>query len=149
LPVHKEPPKMGGDYPLVMAGGHTRWSIHSIWRDQDHMPRLQRGEPVVYLNAEHARQRGISDHDYVRVWDDVGAFVARARPTGAIRTRQVHIYHAWGPDQLRGGSSDQYISPRPIKITQRVSGYGQLRWGPSYYDPDQNDRDTRVEITKV
>ncbi|MEE8385736.1 MAG: molybdopterin-dependent oxidoreductase, partial [Dehalococcoidia bacterium] len=31
LPVHKEAPPAGGDYPLRMTGGHTRWSIHSIW----------------------------------------------------------------------------------------------------------------------
>jgi len=149
LPVHKEPPKPGGDHPFTLTGGHTRWSIHSIWRDQNLMLQLQRGEPVVYLNTEDARQRGIADHDYVRVSNDVGAFVARAKPTGAMRPKQVHIYHAWEPYHFRGGSSDQHICPSPLKITQLVSGYGQLHWGPSYYDPDQNDRDTRVDITKV
>jgi nitrate reductase alpha subunit len=29
LPRHKENPKMGGDYPLVMTTGHNRWSIHA------------------------------------------------------------------------------------------------------------------------
>ena len=33
LPVHKEPPMAGGDYPLRLTGGHTRWSIHATWRD--------------------------------------------------------------------------------------------------------------------
>ena len=33
LPVHKDPPTAGGRYPLTLTGGHTRWSIHSAWRD--------------------------------------------------------------------------------------------------------------------
>ncbi|HUI26085.1 MAG TPA: molybdopterin-dependent oxidoreductase, partial [Candidatus Kryptonia bacterium] len=54
LPVHKPPPQAGGDYPLVLSGGHTRWSIHSTWRDQRPLLRLQRGEPVVYINDRDA-----------------------------------------------------------------------------------------------
>ena len=55
LPVHKEPPKAGGDHPLLLTGGHTRWSIHAIWRDSSLMLRLQRGEPVVYVSVKDAR----------------------------------------------------------------------------------------------
>jgi nitrate reductase alpha subunit len=29
LPVHKDDPPIGGDYPLILTGGHTRWSIHA------------------------------------------------------------------------------------------------------------------------
>jgi nitrate reductase alpha subunit len=32
LPVHKEPPKAGGDFPIRLTGGHTRWSIHALSR---------------------------------------------------------------------------------------------------------------------
>ncbi|MFI5367342.1 MAG: molybdopterin-dependent oxidoreductase, partial [Candidatus Binatia bacterium] len=41
LPTYKPPPTAGGDYPLVLSGGHTRWSIHSQWRDQRALLRLQ------------------------------------------------------------------------------------------------------------
>ncbi|HET9476572.1 MAG TPA: molybdopterin-dependent oxidoreductase, partial [Dehalococcoidia bacterium] len=30
LPRHKEPPRMGGDYPLRLTSGHSRWSIHAL-----------------------------------------------------------------------------------------------------------------------
>jgi DMSO reductase family type II enzyme molybdopterin subunit len=149
LPVAKGPPLMGGNFPFTMTCGHTRWSIHSIWRDQNLMLQLQRGEPVVYLNEADARERGIADHDWVRVSNDLGSFLARAKPTGSIRPKQVHIYHAWEPYQFRGGSSDQYLSPSPIKVTQLVTDYGHLRYGPAYYDVNQNDRDTRVNISKA
>lgn len=149
LPIHKEPPAAGGNYPFTLTGGHTRWSIHSIWRDQDLMLRLQRGEPVVFLNEAVARDRGIADHEYVRVWNDVGAFVARAKLTGSMHPRQVHIYHAWEPYQFRGGSSDQHLCPSPIKVTELTGGYGHLHRGVAYWDVNQVDRDTRVEVSKA
>jgi anaerobic selenocysteine-containing dehydrogenase len=50
LPVHKDPPYARSSFPLRINGGHTRWSIHAIWRDHDLMLRLQRGEPACFLN---------------------------------------------------------------------------------------------------
>jgi nitrate reductase alpha subunit len=149
LPTHKDPPAAGGDYPFTLTSGHTRWSIHSIWRDHTLMLRLQRGEPVIFVNNEDARQRGISDHDWVRVSNDLGSFVARAMPTGAIHPRQVHIYHAWEPFQFRTGMSHQSLVPSPIKPTQLVGDYGHLKWAFAYYEPNAVDRDTRVNITKL
>ena len=57
LPTHKDPPMSGGNYPLMLTGGHTRWSIHSSWRDDQLMLRQQRGEPVVYISREDAVER--------------------------------------------------------------------------------------------
>ena len=149
LPVYKEPPLAGGNHPFTMTGGHTRWSIHAIWRDHDLMLRLQRGEPIVFVNDKDAARRGIGDHDVVRVWNDIGAFEARAVPTGAIRPGQVHIFHAWEPFQFRNGTSHQSIIPSPIKVTQLVGDYGHLHWNYAHYEPNQVDRDTRVDIRKV
>ena len=61
LPVHKDPPTAGGRYPLQLTGGHTRWSIHSAWRDDKLMLRQQRGEPVAYMSTADAAARGIHD----------------------------------------------------------------------------------------
>ncbi len=55
LPVHKDNPAIVGNYPLQLTGGHTRWSIHSIWRDNDMMLGLQQGEPTMWVSAEDAR----------------------------------------------------------------------------------------------
>jgi DMSO reductase family type II enzyme molybdopterin subunit len=149
LPVHKDPPAAGGDHPFTLTGGHTRWSIHGLWRDHTQMLRLQRGEPVVLLNDRDAASKGIADHDAVRVWNDLGSFTARAKLAGAIRPGQVHIYHAWEPTQFRGGKSHQFLAPSPIKVTQLVGDYGHLHWGFDRYDPNQVDRDTRVDVAKA
>jgi nitrate reductase alpha subunit len=113
------------------------------------MLRLQRGEPVLYLNRREARERAIADHDLVRVWNDLGSFLARAKLTGAIRPGQLHILHAWEPYQFRGGKSHQFLAPSPIKVTQLVGDYGHLHWGFDRYDPNQVDRDTRVDVAKA
>jgi DMSO reductase family type II enzyme molybdopterin subunit len=149
LPAHKEPPAAGGAHPFTLTGGHTRWSIHAMWRDHRLMLRLQRGEPVVYLNAGEARARGIADHDLVRVRNDLGAFVARAKLSGAIRPAQAHIFHAWEPFQFRTGRSHQSLAPSPLKVTQLVGDHGHLRWGYAHYEPNQVDRDTRVDVEKL
>ena len=149
LPVHKDPPTAGGDHPFTMTSAHARWSIHSMWRDQALMLQLQRGEPVIYLNPSDASERGISEHDLVRVWNDVGEFVVRAKITPGIRPSQIHILHAWEPYQFRDGGCHQYVSPSPFKVTQLVTDYGQLHWAYAHYEPNQTDRDTRVDVERL
>ena len=146
LPTYKPPPMAGGDHPLVLSGGHTRWSIHSIWRDQQPMLRLQRGEPVVYVSVADAERRGIKDHDLVRVRNDLGAFVLHAKVAPYVRPGEVIVYHAWEPYQFRDGHSDHSIIPSPLKATSLVGDYGQLRWTYGHWEPNQVDRDTRVEV---
>jgi steroid C-25 hydroxylase alpha subunit len=149
LPVYKPPPAAGGNYPLVLGGGHTRWSIHSQWRDQRPLLRLQRGEPVIYLNERDAATRGIADHDLVRVRNDLGAFVLHAKIAHYVRPGQVLVYHAWEPYQFAGGRSDHAIIPSPFKATSLVGDYGHLHWSYAHWEPNQVDRDTRVEVERV
>ncbi len=149
LPTHKDPPAAGGDFPLTLTSAHTRWSIHAVWRDHALMLRLQRGEPAVLLNDGDARARGIGDHDLVHVSNDLASFTAHAKVAGAIRPGQVQLYHAWEPYQFRGGRSHQAVSPSPMKVTQLVGDYGQLHWGFARYEPNQVNRDTRVEVARA
>ena len=58
LPLHKENPPMGGDYPLVMTSGHSRWSIHSMNQSDRAMLGTHRGEPGVLVSVEDAATRG-------------------------------------------------------------------------------------------
>jgi nitrate reductase alpha subunit len=132
----------------VLTAGHTRWSIHAQWRDERLLLRLQRGEPVVYLNPSDCAARGIEDNDWIRVFNDVSSFEARAKPAGSIQPGQAHIYHAWEPYQFRGATSHQALSPSPIKPTQLVGDYGHLHWDYAHYEPNQVDRDTRVEVER-
>jgi nitrate reductase alpha subunit len=101
------------------------------------------------MNDAIARERAIEDHALVRVFNDLGAFEARVKRSGAIRPEQIHIFHGWEPYQFRGGMSHQSLAASPIKVTQLVGDYGHLHWGYAHYEPNQVDRDTRVDIARV
>lgn len=148
LPVHKEPPMAGGHYPLQLTCGHTRWSIHTAWRDVDILLRLQRGEPVIFVNPDDAKSRGIGDHDYAAVHNDVGEFVARVKLTPGIRPGQVHVYHAWLANQFVTGKSNDALAPSPMRVTNFAGKHGHVKSEVGWIDPTQNDRDTRVDLRK-
>jgi dimethylsulfide dehydrogenase subunit alpha/complex iron-sulfur molybdoenzyme family reductase subunit alpha len=75
--------KEASRYPLTFYTPHTRWGIHSNWRSNKYMLRLQRGEPAVHISPKLAASRGIRDGDLVRVFNGAGSFEARAR-VGAL-----------------------------------------------------------------
>jgi nitrate reductase alpha subunit len=146
LPVHKEPPLAGGAHPFTLTCGHTRWSIHTVWRDLDLLLQLQRGEPVIFVNPDDARARGLADGDYAGIFNDLGEFVSRVKLTAGMRPGQVHIYHAWDTRQFLTGRTNDSICPSPIKVTQLAGNHAHLRNEIGWFEPTQNDRDTRVDL---
>ncbi len=140
LPCHKEPPAAGGSYPLRLTGGHTRWSIHAIWRDQEYMLRLQRGEPVLYMNDRDARARGLDDH---------GAFEAVLKVSPAVQPGTVISYHAWEPLQFRHWKGHQEVVPSPIKPLHLVGDYGHLQHRMYYAEPAYTPRCVAVEVERA
>ena len=149
LPVHREPPKMGGDYPLRFTGGHARWGIHSLWRDNPLMLRMQRGEPLIYANPDDARKRGIEDNDYVEVFNDVGNFQCRVMITATMQPGQIHHYQGWETFQFRNGKSVSAVLATQLKPLQFVGNYGHLHYAPSYYQPNNVDRGTTVDMRVI
>ena len=149
LPVHKDNPPIGGDYPLQMTGGHARWSIHAAWRDSPLLLKLQQGEPVMYVSQQDARTRGIDDGDRVRVRNDVGSFEIRVKLAPVIRPGQVVIYHAWEPFQFSKHKSYQVITPTPMNPIQMAGGYTHLQPRGAVGQPGMNDRGVRVEMEKL
>jgi DMSO reductase family type II enzyme molybdopterin subunit len=149
LPVHKDNPDIGGDYPLHMTGGHNRWSIHASWRDSRDLLNLQRGEPVIFIGAEDARARGIRDGDRVRVFNDVGSFEIHAKVSPTVRPDQVIVYHAWEPYQFRKGRSHQSLIPSPMNPIHLAGGYFQLQPTLLMGEPGCPDRGTRVEVERA
>jgi len=146
LPVHKDPPTAGGRFPLTLTGGHTRWSIHSAWRDDALLLRLQRGEPVMYMSAVDAKARGIEDGQNVRVWNDLDSFQVMAKVSPALRPGQVTIYHAWDNFQFKGGKGFQNLIPTPLNPVELAGGQFHLRPMIICLQPSHTDRDTRVEV---
>jgi nitrate reductase alpha subunit len=146
LPTHKDSPKVGGDYPLMVTGGHARWSIHSQWRDSPMMLQQQRGEPLIHMNTDDAEKRNIKDGDQVRVYNDVDEFQIMAKVSPAIQPNQTIIYHAWENFQFKDGRGFQNLMTAPLNPVELAGGQFHLRPTNIMGSPSHFDRDTRVEV---
>jgi nitrate reductase alpha subunit len=149
LPSYQPPiPEDDKKYPLYWNTPHGRWSIHSTWRDNRYMLRLQRGVPHVYLNPEDARARGIEDGDWVRIFNQIGAAVCLCQVLPGEKAGRVTMYHGW--EKFLGFAEGGWQSLTYIKIkpTQLVGKYGHLQFRLNYWGPTGNNRDIKVEIEK-
>lgn len=147
LPVHKEP-QDDAAFPLYWNTPHGRWSIHSTWRDNRYMLRLQRGVPIVYIHPDDAQARGIADNDWVRVFNNSGEAVLKVQILPGEKPGRLTMYHGWERFlgfQKGGWQSLTYIK---IKPTQLIGKYGHLNFKLNYWGPTGNNRDIKVEIEK-
>jgi complex iron-sulfur molybdoenzyme family reductase subunit alpha len=149
LAVHKEPVAAGGPYPLRLNGGHARWSQHSIMRANQQMLRLQRGGPVAYLSQVDARERGISDHDRIRVYNDVGEFALWAKVSPTVQPGEVICYHAWEGYQFPDGAVQNDVVPASIKPNNMVGDYGHLQYRGHYLSMNNLPKEVAIEVEKV
>ena len=147
LPTYRVP-QDDKDYPLFWNTPHGRWSIHSTWRDNRYLLRLQRGLPIVYINPDVAEGRGIKDNDWVRIFNDQGATVCKAKIRPGEKDDRITMYHGWEKYlgfQMGGWQSLTYIK---IKPTQLIGKYGHLNFKLNYWGPTGNNRDIKVDIEK-
>jgi DMSO reductase family type II enzyme molybdopterin subunit len=149
LPVHKDSPAAHSKLPLRINGGHTRWSIHAIWRDHRLMLRLQRGEPVCFLSPVDCAPRGVRDGDMVRVHNAAGAFAAMAKVSPSVQPGEVIIYHAWEPYMFKDWKGQQEPVEAPWKAIHLAGGYGQIHYRMFYSSPGHAPRGAPVEVERV
>ena len=70
--------------------------------------------------------------------------------TEPVRSRRIHNRrNRWPISPAARAESWSALSPSPFKVTQLVGDYGHLRWGYAHYEPNQVDRDTRVDVEKL
>ena len=149
LPVYREPPPMGGNYPLRMTCGHARWGIHSWMRDNALMLRLQRGEPIIYMNSADAAARGVEDHDLVKMFNDISSAKVRVMVTPTMQPGQIHIYHGWEKFQFEDGKSHSGVYATQLKPLNMVGDYGHLFYTMGYYQPNNVDKGNTIEVVKL
>ncbi|MCZ7528437.1 MAG: molybdopterin-dependent oxidoreductase [Acidimicrobiia bacterium] len=149
LCVHKEPVAAGGPYPLRLNGGHNRWSQHAIMRANQHLLRLQRGGPEAFVSPVDARARGIDDNDWIRVFNDVGEFVLRAKVAPSVQPGEVICYHAWEGFQFPDGNTQNNVAASPLKPNNMVGEYGHLQYRGAYMSMNHVPKEIAIEIEKV
>ncbi len=149
LPVHKENPKMGGDYPFVMTSGHNRWSIHSMNITTRMIQQTHRGKPHLVMSPVDAQARGIEDDEEVRVYNDVGDFLVPVKLSPSVMPGQVICYNGWDPYQFREWRGPMDVEPGMVKWLHMAGGYGHLNYWPVQWQPVPVDRAVRVEVEKL
>jgi complex iron-sulfur molybdoenzyme family reductase subunit alpha len=149
LPSHQAPiPEDDSRYPLYWNTPHGRWSIHSTWRDNRYMLRLQRGVPIVYIHPDDARHRGIQDGDWVRIHNQIGQTVCLCQLLPGEKRGRLTMYHGWEKFLGFGAGGWQSLTYIKIKPTQLIGRYGHLNFKLNYWGPTGNNRDIKVEIEK-
>jgi len=149
LPRWKAPLLAGGDHPILLSGGHTRWSIHAIWHGHADLLRLQRGGPAMWMAEDDARTRGIADGDRVRVFNRHGEFEVEVKVSPAVAPRMAILYHAWEPYQFSGRRGNMEVVSSPYKPSHLVGDYGHLRYRVFAAGPVHVPRGIPVEVERL
>jgi anaerobic selenocysteine-containing dehydrogenase len=120
-----------------------------MWVTNAVLSRTHRGHPLLHMNPNDMRERGIVDDEMVRVKNDFNEFQVRVRATPGNRPGQVVIYHAWEPFQFPGGKSYDFAIPGLIKWLHLAGGYGHLKYYRWNWLPQQVDRAVSVDVEKL
>jgi DMSO reductase family type II enzyme molybdopterin subunit len=150
LPVYKAPPKIGGDHPFLITGGHPRHSVHSMHQTNEQLAGLHRGEPVAHLNPAAAAERGVRDGDRVRLWNDVGSCELMAKVTPTCAPDQVIVY-LWDAMLFKGWKNIDDLLVGLPKALHYAGGYEQIgRRNPGEQMPAcGTDRGIRVDFARA
>ena len=146
LPTYKAPLEFD-KFPLRFNTLHGRHGIHSTWKDNILMLRLHRGGPLISISPKDAAERKIKDNDWVKVHNNHGTFICRAKVMPGSQDGHVGAYCL---SELYTNAVGNSQSPLPVRMnpTTLAGGYGQLRFKPNYYGPAGHQRDVRVEVEK-
>jgi nitrate reductase / nitrite oxidoreductase, alpha subunit len=133
---------------------HAKWSIHSMYHDNELMLALSRGGPVIWMSVEDAAKIGVRDNDWIEAHNRNGVVVARAvvshrMPPGTVfqyhsPERTVNVPKAEGSGR-RGGYHNS-MTRLLIKPTHLAGGHAQFTYAFNYYGPIGSQRD---EITVI
>ncbi len=142
---------------LRFLSPHSKWSIHSEFQDNLTMLTLFRGGPVVWMSQEDAAKVGVSDNDWIEVFNRNGVIASRAVVTHRVPEGISLMYHSQDRhinvprSEITGkrGGTDNSVTRINLKPTHLIGGYAQLSYGFNYYGPTGHQRDELVVIRKL
>ena len=98
LPVYREADETKTDeYNVRLLTPHWKYGLHSQFQNLDWMQDLN-NEPFVEIHPQMAKEKGIEDGDAVRVENEIGYLVVKARVTQNVPRDEAVIYEAWYKD---------------------------------------------------
>ncbi|MGJ7916557.1 molybdopterin-dependent oxidoreductase [Massilia sp. LXY-6] len=125
-------PELAQKYPLAMISPPARNFLNSTFVNVQSL-RATEGEPHLDIHPLDAASRGIEDKDMVRIFNDRGSFVARARVTPKARAGLVVGLSIWWKKLASDGKNANEVT------SQRLTDMGRA---PTFYD-------TLVQVEKA
>ncbi|WP_198598174.1 nitrate reductase subunit alpha [Blastococcus atacamensis] len=135
---------------------HAKWSIHSMYHDNELMLALSRGGPVIWMSVEDAAKIGVADNDWVEAQNRNGVVVARAVVSHRMPEGTVYQYHS--PERTvnvpktekegRRGGYHNSLTRLLVKPTHLAGGHAQLTYAFNYYGPIGSQRDQITVIRR-
>lgn len=142
---------------IALPTPHNKWTIHSMWSDNLLMLTLGRGGPVVWISEKDANKLDISDNDWIEMYNDNGATMARAVVSQRMPEGLGYLYHNQertvnmpvSPITGHRGGVHNSIAKLCPKPTHQIGGYANLSYSMNYYGSIGANRDEIVIIRKV
>jgi anaerobic selenocysteine-containing dehydrogenase len=125
-------PELAAKYPLAMISPPARNFLNSSFVNVQSL-RATEGEPHLDIHPQDAASRGINHGDPVRIFNDRGSFVCKARVTPKARPGLVVGLSIWWKKLARDGKNANEVT------SQRLTDMGRA---PTFYD-------TLVQVEKA
>ncbi|MHA4868354.1 molybdopterin-containing oxidoreductase family protein [Duganella sp. PWIR1] len=125
-------PELAARYPLAMISPPARNFLNSTFVNVKSL-RSAEGEPHLDIHPNDSATRGIADGDMVRIFNDRGSFVAKARVTDKARAGLVVGLSVWWKKLATDGKNANEVT------SQQLTDMGRA---PTFYD-------TLVQVERV
>jgi anaerobic selenocysteine-containing dehydrogenase len=125
-------PELAARYPLAMISPPARNFLNSTFVNVKSL-RSAEGEPHLDIHPNDSAARGIADGDMVRIFNDRGTFIAKARVTDKARAGLVVGLSVWWKKLGRDGKNANEVT------SQQLTDMGRA---PTFYD-------TLVQVERV
>lgn len=89
-------------YPFIYTSERSKYMVHTQYSHVPWLKELQK-EPVIFINNEDAKKKGIKDGDTVKVFNDRGYVVIKAVLSAGVRPGILMMDHGWQEDQFIEG----------------------------------------------
>ncbi len=116
LPPHESPdgsPELAARFPLAMISPPARNFLNSTFVNIDSLRAAER-EPHLDIHPTDAAARGVAEGDQVRIRNDRGAFVARARVTDRARVGVVVGLSVWWKKLAPDGCNANQVTSQAL-----------------------------------